>query len=105
MRCFYEMDPDVNRYKDFEVDSKISTRLGRLRDGARIGKDWKPISLEWYRGRRKIGDFPSNRMGRHCPVFSQRAWDALEPLIGNTAQPFPVECPGDVSILRSCQRV
>ena len=57
MRCFYEMDPDVNRYKDFESDSTISTRLDRLRDGARIGRRWKPIALEWYRGgyKRKIG--------------------------------------------------
>ncbi len=102
MSVFFEMDYDVNQYKNFEYDSRVDARLNRLRDGVQIGKNWKPISLEWCkdkRDRRKIGDFPSNRMGRHCPVFSQRAWDTLEPLIGSTTQPFPIDCPGDTSYL------
>ena len=59
-------------------------------DGARRGKHWTPIRLEIVdeEGPGLPSDFPD--YAGYAPLFSPRAWQALEPLIAPDVQALPV---------------
>jgi hypothetical protein len=57
-------------------------------DGRRLADSWKPVACRIYRVGRS-GDFPS--LLNHVPVFSERAWQALEPLLRGYVEALPLE--------------
>lgn len=90
MKTYYLFQPDVNKYKDFQWSKSLDSCLNGFRGGKKADRTWTPPTFSWWRDRRELGDFPKNPFGAYCPVFSPRAWDALRPLIGESAQPIPL---------------
>lgn len=53
---------------------------------------WKPLTLRVNKdGPKRQGDFPSLGNYSKIPIFSQRAWDALCPLIGSRTEALAVK--------------
>ena len=101
-RQFYEYDPDANSYAGigFAVgavgdDNDDSARVMNLhRDDTPIQFTWMPLASHGFEGNpSKIGDFPSVSNWRIVPMMSERAWDALKPIIGNVCEALAVRHP------------
>ena len=59
--------------------------------GKPISSPWQPITIEANTSRGPLSDFPLCPMGP--PIFSQKAWDALQPLISDAVEALPVTTP------------
>ena len=60
--------------------------------GRPLSAEWAPVRVEHYPvGER--GDFP--HLASHVPVLSERAWPALEPLIGSAVEALPLLAEDD----------
>jgi hypothetical protein len=83
----FHSDPDKFAYFSIK-DSKAS--YDQLWHFKPLRKSWKGIPVE-VRGKakQKLGDFPS-LFGIGSPVFSQRALEALQPLISKFAEALPL---------------
>jgi hypothetical protein len=82
-------------------DSRIFFTLG---EGARRGDVWTPVSVERYpaprrKHRGKPVDFPS--LAGLGLAFSERALQALKPLVGDAIEPLPLiyEGPGKFYVI------
>jgi hypothetical protein len=60
-----------------------------------VSRTWKPVSLEGFEDNPGVdGDFPSLNNYSKIPIFSNRAWEALRPLVGYCSEALPVTHPG-----------
>ena len=57
---------------------------------------WKRLKCHRYDARtKKIGDFPCVTNYFKVPMFSERAWSVLKPIIGDACEVLPVDHPFD----------
>ena len=85
----YVYKPDSDTFDSLSLANKSGyDRLSRL-VGPRMAAGWRPLTVQVHKGNRS-GDFPS--LASHVPVFSRKALDALQPLIGDTVEVLPLKC-------------
>lgn len=105
---YYRYEPDADRFAGVNIPSgevachpvlaRQAQKLKRSADVADIhytdvslAEDWKPPkALGFDDNPTREGDFPSLSNFNEVPVFSQRAWDALQPLIGAFCEALPI---------------
>ena len=92
---WYRYRPDANHYDGVRLimpdDEPV---VGLHYDSKLVGGSWKPVSVEGFDDNPDVeGDFPSLSNYNKVPVFSQRAWDVLRPLIGYCTEALPIKHP------------
>ena len=101
-RQFYEYDPDANSFAgvgftvgDVDDDNDDSAKVTNLHwDSTPVLQTWNPLTCHGFDDNPpEIGDFPS--VSNYCgvPMMSERAWKALEPVIGDVCEALPVIHP------------
>lgn len=99
---YYEYDPDANSFAgvgfvvggvdDDDDDSAKVTILHR--DDTPISQTWVPLTCHGFDDNPpEVGDFPSVSNYNDVPMVSERAWKALEPVIGEVCEALPVGHP------------
>lgn len=105
---YYEYDPDSNNFNSLGL---IENRSGST-DCAYVltmCRNLNPVADDWvspqFHGFDEDdvgveGDFPSYTHYRSIPIFSERAWRVLEPLLRKYVEPLPINHPaGDLYFL------
>jgi hypothetical protein len=92
---WYPYDTDVNRFDAVHLVMKGKERVLDLHFESRsVARTWKPVTVEGFDDNPGVeGDFPSLNDFSEIPIFSQRAWDALHPLIGYCCEALPIRHP------------
>jgi hypothetical protein len=98
---FYMYQVDVNKYNQaLDASGPAIRSLDRF-TGNPIGKSWKPLRLP-LDDHGRIGDFCPILGTSGVPVFTEKAWTALQPLIGPRVEALLLLCnqryvhlPGD----------
>ena len=91
--AIYRYIADSNKYECISVARDQRGLLEAFCDCKSLADWWKPIPVQVDSSVCGPGDFPS--LDCHAPVFSERAWVALSPLIGHAAQALPLIYPDD----------
>ena len=91
--AIYRYIADSDKYECISVAREHRRLLEAFCDGKSLTDTWKPIPVQVDSSVGGPGDFPS--LDCHAPVFSERAWLALEPLVGNSAEALPLIYPRD----------
>lgn len=101
-RRFYEYDPDANSFAGVgfgvgdifdngDDDAKITSLHW---SDAPLQQTWKPLTCHSYDDNpSEVGDFASVSNYRKVPMLSERAWKALQPVIGEVCEALPVLHP------------
>lgn len=91
---YYLYHPHANQYLGVmlhPVDSDIIQIRSRPSPAA---EEWTPIPVTMPdENPEEEGDFPSLIDYRSIPMMSQRAWNALRPLIGDCCEALPIAYP------------
>ncbi len=93
---YYQYDPNANEYAGlrfkWQLDSPEEKRVMRVHGtGNSVMADWvRPVAHGFDDNPPTEGDFPSLCNYSKIPVMSQRAWDALRPLIGYCCEALPI---------------
>ena len=88
---FFRLAPDSNKYECIAPNSPADERaFNRIYKGKPLAKGWKPPSVR-RDSRFRPGDFPS--LYGPVPIFSERAWIGLQPLIEGAVEGLPIKHP------------
>jgi hypothetical protein len=87
---YYEYDPDMDRFDSLEA-SKSGDKILATIKGERLGDSWKPIRVKVQEEHGVMGDFPYLSPHYKVPVFSERAWQALQELVGPYVEALPLK--------------
>ena len=92
----YHFTPDVEHYGYIEFVEKYTHEAGfpisgQFHLGQSIVSSWQPVAVKSNTLRGELGDFPRALVGP--PVFSERAWDVLGPLLGEAVEALPIITP------------
>ncbi len=102
METLYKYAEDSNNFESILIKqhsqssverADFATDLYRMfKSSEPLAGTWKPLELEIDKGRSgPVSDFPS--LPIMLPIFSARAWEILEPLIGSEVEALPVIHP------------
>lgn len=70
--------------------------IGLHYESRSVAQTWSPVRVEGFNDNPDVeGDFPSLNNYSKIPVCSQRAWDALCPLIENCSEALPIIHPSE----------
>ena len=101
-RYFYGYDPDANSFAgvgfavgEVNDDNNDSAKVANLhRSDTPLQLTWAPLTCHGFDDNPAvIGDFPSVSNWKRVPMMSERAWNALKPIIGNVCEALPVAHP------------
>lgn len=88
----YKADPDnyaVELVEDYsDGDWVISSQFNQ---GRSLASSWEPVEFRPDTPKGKLGDFPKPHLS--IPVFSEKAWEILRPLIVNDTEALPLIGP------------
>ena len=86
---YYKFEPDVNGFDGLKASAQVDKVLKTIK-GVPLAETWKslPVQLDDVTG--VMGDFPGLAGFSNIPVFSQRAWEALEALVGPHVEALPL---------------
>jgi hypothetical protein len=88
---FFKFTPDINKFECIAPASPADDKaIQRIFEAQPLAKKWKPPSVR-RDSRFKPGDFPS--FEGPIPVFSERAWIGLQPLIESAVEALPIKHP------------
>jgi hypothetical protein len=88
---FFKFTPDINKFECIAPASPADDKaIQRIFEVQPLAKKWKPPSVR-RDSRFKAGDFPS--FEGPIPVFSERAWIGLQPLIDSAVEALPIKHP------------
>jgi hypothetical protein len=92
---YYKYRPDANHFAGVCVASGHDVDIADIHyDDSFLASGWSPIKFDGFDDNpEQVGDFPSLSNYHRVPIFSQRAWRCLAPLIGGACEPLPVICP------------
>jgi hypothetical protein len=82
----YSPIPDV--YDSVVLAKRNDWRFFDQFTGKPFGNAWKPIRVRLFKSKKR-GDFPM--LSSHVPVFSERAWKALESLVSRSGEALPLD--------------
>jgi hypothetical protein len=84
---YYEFISDSDRYDSLRLPSTGYTALDRF-DGHLIANTWQPLDVDWFEIGDPSSDFPY--LAGLVPVFTDRAWGALRPLVEKYVECLPL---------------
>src|SRR5262245_16412532 len=87
--CYYE---DVNKYQSLAALDAQTQHVFRGFTAQPFGASWKPMPVALNDSEGKLGDFCNLTGAFGVPVFSEKAWTVLEPLIGESVEALPLIC-------------
>ncbi len=92
---YYLYDPDSDNYAGIGVPHEDDARVTKVHytDEPLLESWTPPVAFEFEDNPPTHGDFPSLVNYNMIPVMSQRAWDALRPLIGYCCEALPIIHP------------
>jgi hypothetical protein len=92
---YYLYKPDANNFAAVGTSTDDDDRVIDLHwtDDSAANAWASPTVFEFDEGPQRVGDFPSFSNFSSVPVFSERAWSALSPLIGNCCERLPLVHP------------
>lgn len=116
-RRFYEYDPDADTFAgvgftvgEVHDDNDDDAKVANLHwDDTPLIRTWIPLSCHGFEDNPpEVGDFPCVSNYGKVPMLSDRAWKALEPVIGDVCEALPVNHPftGDyflIHVLRTIE--
>src|SRR3954447_5891948 len=88
----YRYFPDVDRFDAVVARGRAEKPLKSFK-GEPLAATWTPVPVQLEAQSAGLGDFPA--LSGHTfqiPVLSERAWRALEPLVGPYVEVLPVAC-------------
>ncbi|MCA8986845.1 MAG: hypothetical protein KDA78_04355 [Planctomycetaceae bacterium] len=88
---YYKYDIDCNEYAGIRFDQpECDQVLHTRRRTDPISSEWQPPTAIVVAYEDSLeGDFPCLFDYSNIPIFSQRAWECLEPVIGQDCEPLP----------------
>ena len=87
----YKYFPDLDRFAAVKVSSKAVNVLRTIR-GEPLAATWTPLPVQLEPQSGELGDFPGlSGFTFDIPVLSERAWKALEPLLGPHVEALPLK--------------
>ena len=101
-RQYYEYYPDANSFAgvgftvgDVDDPNDDSAKVTNLhRNDTPAALTWTPLTCHGFDDNPpEVGDFPSVSNYGKIPMMSERAWIALEPVIGDLCEALPVNHP------------
>ncbi len=92
---WFRYRPDANHYDGVRLIMQDDEPVVGLHyDSKSVGGSWEPVAVEGFDDNPGIeGDFPSLSNYNKIPIFSQRAWEVLQPLIGYCTEALPIKHP------------
>ncbi len=88
----YEYIADSDKFDCLTLKSTRDEKVAdKFAEGKPLAPSWRPIAVVSEPRPKKAGDFPS--LFGYMPVFSQRAWDGLRPLISTAVEALPIKHP------------
>jgi hypothetical protein len=104
----YILDADANRFQNLILaQEEDRRRLIEAFDGMPMSGSWSPpgvnVLAEGAGAERPAGDFPS--LGGYAPVFSRRAAEALEDLLGDGGELLPLDARDGPYLVYNVTRV
>jgi uncharacterized protein DUF1629 len=93
---YYEYRPDANTFDavrlDYEKDHERVVHI--FYSDARAAPEWSPVTTFGFGDNRGIeADIPSLNDYGQFPLMTERAWNALRPLIGYCCEALPIIHP------------
>jgi hypothetical protein len=91
---WYKYDPDSDEFDwiMIPVDDQ-ETVLDLHFDSKSVAASWNPIVVQARKSSGGLEDFPGLANCGHLPIFSQRAWDVMHPLIAYCCEALPIKHP------------
>lgn len=83
--AYLGIETDDSKFKDFILDLQHSKH--------NLSENWKEFSFSWTKENLKKCDFPF--IDGFIPVFSQKAYKVLQPLIKNNVEFLPINVAGE----------
>lgn len=92
---FHEYRPDANHFAGICVADGHDVGIADIHyHDSLLAAEWmSPVFTGFDDNPEQIGDFPSLSNFNIVPVFSQRAWNCLRPVIGDACEALPIICP------------
>src|ERR1700722_19861314 len=94
---WYKYFPNSSEFQSFRLPKANAKTVVDLHyESTRIAQDWSRITVEKLEsegGSYRLGDFPALNDYSEIPIFSERAWGILRPLIEPYVEALPVEGP------------
>jgi hypothetical protein len=89
---FYKYRTDPDNFATLDNREADTDRIVDIHFTDRpLAATWEPVKFRPFKEETNPeGDFPSLSCYNPIPVVSQRAWDALAPLIGNSCEALPI---------------
>lgn len=86
---FYIAIPDSDEFDSLVTVNPEDWDVFERFNGRPLASSWVPVPVKIYPGKRR-GDFPS--LISYVPVFSEKALQILEPLVGSSIEALPLQC-------------
>lgn len=91
---YYHYHPAANDYDGLGLQMKDHHVTKMHSKSISLSASWSPVAVHGFEDNPGVeGDFPALSNRSKIPVFSQRAWDVLEPLIGYCSEALPIRYP------------
>lgn len=92
---YYVYEPDSNNFYGIGADPESDpTMIDIFYEDEPLAKNWKPPVFHGFDDNPdQEGDFPSLSNFNELPVMSERAWEALGPLVGYCCELLPIIHP------------
>ena len=92
---YYEYDTDTNNFNSVHLILDEGRKiLNAFHKAKPMAKKWTPITVHAFDDNPgPDGDFPSLNDYSLIPIFSERAWAILKPLIGTSVEALPIIYP------------
>lgn len=91
---YYVYRPDANRFNGIGLKTEDRDVIKVRNIDAPVLETWTPVVVHGFDDNPgKEGDFPSLSNFNEIPVMSERAWDALHPLISYCCEALPIIHP------------
>jgi hypothetical protein len=88
---FYRYDPDADAFDGFQLRSSDRNIISIRNERGLIAESWRPIQVDSCEDNPgSMGDFPSLSDYRGIPIFSERAWSVLMPLIKSDVEALSI---------------
>jgi hypothetical protein len=89
----YKIIQDVQHYDSVVLPRAASYKKLEVLAGVEpVAAKWVPLTVRFHK-MEKAGDFPY--LSTDVPVFTKRALQALQPLIGQSIEALPLECESE----------
>jgi hypothetical protein len=92
---YYRYQPDANHFNGIGLSNEDRESVIAMHSKSIVRTPaWQPPVVHGFDDNPGVeADFPSLSDYNEIPIFSQRGWDVLRPLIGNVCEALPIRHP------------